>query len=147
MGKDWTIDTCVLYKAADVDYEAVEFLHRTLREKHWVTFDHERYIEKEYEKCLIKVQRERKGGSEALKKWFKTVIAKFAQKFSGKLHESHRRALEKLEFDRDDWPFVAVCSKTGSKKLISEDSHYTEDVKCYLQSKMGIDVLSIEDSL
>jgi len=147
MSRDWTIDTYVLYKAADVDYDAVEFLNQGLREKQRVTFDHERHIEKEYQSCLKKVQREKKGGGEALKKWFKTVVAKLAQKASGKLQKRHQRALEKLGFDRNDWPFVTVCSKTGSKKLVSEDSDYTKDVKRYLQLKMAINVLSIRDSL
>jgi hypothetical protein len=147
MSKDWTIDTYVLYKAADVDYDAVEFLNRILRERHWVAFDHKRHIEKEYQDCLINAQRERKGGSEALKRWFKTVVAKYAQKYSGELQERHQRGLEKMKFDRSDWPFVAVCSRTESKNLVSEDSDYTEGVKNYLQSKMSISVLSIQGSL
>lgn len=147
MSRDWTIDTYVLYMAADVDYKAVEFLSRILREGHQVTFDHERHIEKEYQRCLAKVQCDRKGGSVALKKWFKTVVAKLAQKFSGELQGRHQAKFEELKFDPSDWPFVAVCVNTESKNLVSEDSDYTEKIKEYLQKEMKICVLSIQDSL
>jgi predicted nucleic acid-binding protein len=147
MSRDWTIDTYVLYMAADVDYDAVEFLNRVLREGHRVTFDHERHIEKEYQRCLENVQHDRKGGSVALKKWFKIVVAKLAQKFSGKLQRKHQVKFEELKFDLSDWPFVAVCLKTESKNLVSEDSDYTEEIKKYLQKETKICVLSIQDSL
>jgi len=133
--------------AADVDYDAVEFLNRVLREGHRVTFDHDRRIEKEYQKCLEKVQQDRKGGSVALKKWFKTVVNRLAQKYSGKLQGRHRVKFKELKFDPSDWPFVAVCANTKSKNLVSKDSDYTKEIKEYLQKEMKICVLSIQDSL
>lgn len=144
---DWTIDTWVLYKAADVDYEAIYFLYGIVRERQFVVFDHDRHIVKEYEACLRKVRRGGKGGSITLEKWFKTIVAKFAVHFSGKMQKKHQEALTKLCFDRDDWPFVAVCSRSQSKRLVSEDSDYTGDVKYYLKSSMSVNVLSIHDAL
>lgn len=144
MLKDWTIDTYVLYKAADIEGDAIELLNQIRRKRHQITLDYEGHIEKEYKECL---QYERNFGRDFVSKWFKEVIGKFAQYCSGKLQKRHQIALQKRKFDRSDWPFVAVCSKTKSKKLVSEDSDYTENVKCYLQSEMAINVLSIRDSL
>jgi len=148
MNKDWTIDTYVLYRAADVDYDAISFLQKILNERSEIAFDYEGNIEKEYRDCFIKAQRERKGGSVALKEWFKQIVSKRARKFiSGTLDTKKQKDLADLRFDRSDWPFVAVCSKTASKRLVSEDSDYNEQVKNYLKSEMSIDVLPIKDAL
>jgi len=147
MSVDWTIDTFVLYKAADGDIDPCYFLLRVIKERHTVNFDSEKQIEREYSKCFKKVQRERRVGSELLKKWFKEVVAKCYQCYSGKLQEKHKKGLEKLSFDRSDWPFVAVCKKTASKNLVSEESDYKIEVKEYLKKEMDINVLSIHDSL
>ncbi len=147
MPPDWTIDTYVLYRAVDTDLPALSLLMRIITEKHLVTFDHERNIEREYQTCLKKIERERRNGREILNKWFKIVVAKFAQKFSGHLQQRHRTALARLKFDKSDWPFVAVCSKTLTKNLVSEDTDYTAEVRQYLEREMHIRVLSIQQSL
>jgi len=147
MGRDWTIDTYVLYKAAEVNYDAIVFLNRIIEEKHRVTFDYEDCIKEQYKRCLTKSQCERKGGSEALKKWFIFVVGSLAQKYSGKLYKRYQVKLKKLNFDQSDWPFVAVCAHTKNKNLVSEDSDYSEQIKEYLKKEMNICVVSIQDSL
>ena len=82
-----------------------------------------------------------------MSKWYKNIINKFVKKYCGILEDCHKVALKDLRFDQDDLPFVAVCSNSGSKKLVAEESDYNNKVKSYLKNKMGIDVLSIKLSL
>lgn len=144
--KEWTIDTFVLYKAADIEFPAIRFL-LNVHERHKVAFDQEGNIEKEYRDCFDSTQRKRKPGSDLIKKWFKGVVAKKARIFfSGKLSEKHKEELLSLAFDDDDFPFVAVCAQTGSKLLVTEDADYSKPVKDYLSREMGVRVLSITEA-
>ena len=138
---DWTIDTGILYKAAAADIEAMSFLLRVLQRAHDVAFDHEGHIQREYRGCVDST------GDRLLRKWFKACVDKLAVLHAGRLGRRHTDALEKLKFDRDDWPFVGVCSRTGSKNLVSEDSDYTREVSEYLSAQMGICVQGIAASL
>lgn len=147
MSKDWTIDTIVLYKAANTDTDACYFLLNIIEKGDGVVFDFEGRIVQEYNNCLRKIQNERKGSCELVQKWFKHVVAKLAKKCSGKLQQRHKTKFIELNFDSSDWPFVAVCSKTISKKLVSEDSDYTIDVKNYLLKEMKVSVLSVHNCL
>jgi len=136
----WTLDTCVLYRAKD-DLDAMDLLLRVRRNRDKVCLDHEGCIKRQYENCL------RGPRSELLRKWFKVVVDKLAIFRSGKLDRRHGQALDGLEFDRDDWPFVAVCGRTESRKLVSEDSDYSAQVTDYLAQAMGISVLAVEDAV
>ena len=137
---DWTVDTCVLYMAAEVELEAMYLLLRIMRQAHRVGMDHEGHIEHEYRQCL------QATGDRLVEKWLRTVANSLAFMHSGKLDRRHRNALERLRFDRDDWPFVGVCSRTSSKNLVSEDSDYTEEVRAYLAHEMSVSVLSVGDA-
>lgn len=146
--KEWTIDTHVLYKAADNEFPAIRFLLNVLK-RHKAAFDHEGHIEKEYRACFNSTQRDKKPGSPFIKKWFAEVVAKKARIFfSGKLSERHKGALLSLDppFDDDDLPFVAVCAQTQSKLLVAEETDYSEPVKDYLSREMGIRVLTIAEA-
>ncbi|MCS6805950.1 MAG: hypothetical protein RMM98_06295 [Acidobacteriota bacterium] len=144
--KEWTIDTYVLYKAADVEWSAIMFLGN-VRKRHKVAFDLEAHIEIEYRTCIETTQTQNKPGSELIKRWFADVVAKKARIFhSGKLPVKHEKALRELGFDDDDLPFVAVCRRTTSRLLVSEDSDYTDAIKDYLVQKMGIRVLTIAEA-
>lgn len=147
MSKDWTLDTYVLYKAAEVDYDAIALLNKIILGGHLVAFDAEGHIEQEYRKCITKAQRNRTPGCVALGKWFKVVVNKLAFKCCGKLHTKHRNKLKKLRFDTSDWPFVAVCFRTACRRLVAEESDYTEEVIDCLKNDMEICVLCIKDSL
>ena len=48
--------------------------------------------------------------------------------------------LNGLNFDNDDYPFVAVASRTGSGKLVAEESDYSAAVRAALTTA-GIAVL------
>ena len=144
-GQHWTVDTGVLYKAADVDMDASFFLLRVLHVRDLVAFDSDGHIEREYRRCLHRT--ERRGGSRLLKEWLRTVTARLAIKFSGRLAARHATAFRAMGFDRDDWPFVGVCSRTASRKLVSEDSDYTPEVRDYLSAEFGVSVLSVEEAL
>ena len=147
MNRDWTVDTYVLYKAADVDLKAIHFLGNILEEMDIVALDHERCIDNEYKKCIYKIKSKNAEGRTFIMKWFKHIVGKLSTRFSGNLESRHKKALKKLDFHNDDWPFVAVCACTKNKNLVSEESDYNYEVKKYLHEKMEVHVLSIQDSL
>lgn len=67
--------------------------------------------------------------------------------YSGKLPKRHEKALLKLKFDRADFPFVAVASRSKDKLLVSEDSDYTKAVQDYLQQHLQVQVLPVKEAL
>ena len=138
---DWTVDTVVLYLAANANVDSMYLLLRILQETHGVAFDCEGHIEQEYRHCIERTRNRLVG------KWFKAAVNKLAIVLSGKLTQEHQRAVQRLGFDRDDWPFVAVCSRTESKSLVSEDSDYTGEVREYLHVQMGVCVRDVKASL
>ncbi len=146
MTSDWTIDTNVLYKAGNADLDASYFLLAVVHKKHPVTFDYDQRIEGQYYECFRSLEAEGRDPT-LLHRWFKAVVDKLAQRFSRKLTRNQEQALGRLRFDRNDWPFVAVCSRTTTRNLVTEDSDYTQEVKRYLSSEMRVSVLSIQDSL
>jgi hypothetical protein len=147
MPEEWTIDTYVLYRAADFDWDAVELLNRTLRCNYRILFDHEGNIQNEYKKCLDKIRQEKKSGSEHVEKWYCHIIGKCAKLYKGRLSDIHERNLTKLESHQDDWPFMAVCSNSTDKLLVSEDSDYDEVIICYLEEEMEIKFFTIPNAL
>lgn len=147
MNRDWTVDTCVLYKAADVDLKAMHFLGDILEEMDIVALDHERCIDNEYERCINKITFKNAEGRTFILKWYKHIVGKLFTRFSGNLEKRHKKALKKLNFHDKDLPFVAVCKQTKDNNLVSEDSGYNSKVKEYLLEKMEVHVLSIQDSL
>jgi hypothetical protein len=141
---DWTIDTDVLYRAKDADWDAIAFLHRVLDEREMVAFDHEGHIESEYRRCLGRD--ESSAAVVALRKWFVEIVNKFAFKYSGTLSNRHQGKLLELCFDCDDWPFVCVASKTQTKRLVAEESDYSATVCRYLHDKMHVVVLNVAEA-
>lgn len=139
--REWTIDTWVLYKVDEGDFDALDFLLAVLRH-HRVVFDYERHIEQEYQRCLKQTR------NRYLEEWFKRLIARQARVFySGGLPDRHKQALLRMKFDRSDLPFVAVASKSKDKLLVSEDSDYTQKVCNYLQQQLQVKVLSLSQAL
>ena len=139
--REWTIDTWVLYKVDEGNFDALDFLLAVLRH-HKVVFDHERHIEQEYQRCLKRTR------NRYLEEWFKRLIARQARVFySGRLPNRHERALLRMNFDRSDLPFVGVAHRSKDKLLISEDSDYTQQVCDYLQQQLQVKVLSLPRAL
>lgn len=147
MEKDWTIDTCILYRAADVEGNVIELMNIILRLRHYIALDHERHIENEYIRCIKRIESQKKPGAKFVKEWFQHCISKLSIKFSGTLSSKYKRKMMELKFDNDDWPFIAVCSQTQCKILVSEESDYNELVKEYLQNEFGIQVIPVIESL
>jgi len=139
--REWTIDTWVLYKVDEGNFDALDFLLAVLRH-HKVVFDHERHIEQEYQRCLKRTR------NRYLEEWFKRLIARQARVFySGRLPNRHERALLRMNFDCSDLPFVGVTHRSKDKLLVSEDSDYTQQVCDYLQQQLQVKVLSLPRAL
>lgn len=139
--REWTIDTWVLYKVDEGNFDALDFLLAVLRH-HKVVFDHERHIEQEYQRCLKRTR------NRYLEEWFKRLITRQARVFySGRLPNRHERALLRMNFDRSDLPFVGVAHRSKDKLLVSEDSDYTQQVCDYLQQQLQVKVLSLPRAL
>jgi len=52
---------------------------------------------------------------------------------SGVLKNRLRNGLRGMSFDKDDEVFVAVCSRTGSRALVAEESDYSATVIGFLE--------------
>ena len=126
MNNDWTIDTVILYKYAEFDAYALEFIQRILRCQNFVVMDHEGNIDSQYRKCFLGIGPQARH---ALNLWYTKIRKRF---FSCSLMNDCKQRLAELNFHNDDLPFVAVCLKSLNKKLVSTDSGYTGEIKHYL---------------
>ena len=148
MATDWTLDANVLYRAADVDLEALELLGRIKREGHLVAFDFGREIQGQYERCFRRCCKERRPGIEAVQKWFKYIIGTAAFTTDGALSKKHRTALSTRLCSEKDWVFVAVLSRTESKRLVTQDlSDFNSNVCSYLRAELAVAVLQTKEAL
>lgn len=150
MCKEWTIDTWVLYKAAEGCQNAIDLLYYIRLFKHKITLDHENHIFKEYDRCLKRIDRNIKEYTmkNIVKYWHSNIFSnKLINYYSGQLDKKHKRKFNSLKFDTSDWPFVAVCISSFNKKLIAEESDYTKDVIEYLSKSEDISILKINDCL
>ena len=144
MSREWTLDTCVLYQAADNDMNAIFLMLKIKEDNDKVILDLEKEIIKQYRNCLDRTRD--KKGHDLLRKWFVILESKLAKYVSSTLEDNHRKQLIELGFHRKDFPFVGACSKSSCKRIITNDSDYNDDVKEYLNSRMGIKVKPIPAS-
>ncbi len=136
---EWTIDTNVLGLAARNDMAAVEFLCRIQRLREHIVFDNSGYIEGEYRRCLKKAETARKPGANIVKVWFREILDKNQIRYTwGTITRKQKDELIKLRFHDDDVPFVEACANSLKKKLATDDSDYSEEIKKYLLSELGI---------
>ena len=148
MATDWTLDANVLYRATDVDLEAVELLSRIKREGHLVAFDSGREIQGQYDRCFKRCRKEHRPGIEAVQKWFKYIIGRAAFTTDGSLNNKHKTALRKRLCSEKDWVYVAVSSRTESKRLVTHDlSDFNSSVCSYLQDELEVVVLQTKEAL
>lgn len=140
MNKDWTIDTKILYMVED-DFRAINFLDNVRLRKHIVVLDFEGRIVREYRSCFNSVSYAMR---KALNKWFSAIRIRY---FSNCLDSKCRTKLTKLKFHQDDWPFIGICIKSNNKKLVAEESDYTDEVKEYLEGDLEINILSLQGAL
>jgi len=142
------VDTYVLYQAAHLNFNAIKFLLLIDDEKDIIVLDHDKHIDTEYTNCIKKTKSKYAWGRTFVSKWFINIVNKSAFiRYCGDLNNKHEKVFKELKFHNDDWPFVAVCLCTKDKNLVSEESDYNDEVKEYLQEKMEVRVLSIQDSL
>jgi len=52
-----------------------------------------------------------------------------------------------LRFDRADLVFVGVASNGPDRLIVSEDSDYSPEVRTYLETNLGVLVLSVREAL
>jgi len=153
----WVIDTNILYlaggdassvikknsfdKRADDIINAIKLL-KTIYKKDYLVIDTECNILEQYNKCLKHTH------SSFLIDWLKEMKntpgkLKFV---SPNLDPCHRKKLEELKFDEDDYLFVGTANNSNDKLIISEDSDYYEDeVYDYLTHEMDIIVGKLGD--
>lgn len=148
MNRCWTVDTCVLYDVVYGNPDAFYFLHGITIKNDKVALDQEKYIETEYQTCMKKIRSENKTLRDFISKWFVTIVSRCVIKYCGNLDTKHKKELKKRDFHDKDLPFVAVCACTKDKNIVSKDSVYDKKkVREYLLEKMGVHVLSIQDSI
>jgi len=146
VSQEWVIDTNVFASACDADsdtyLDALGFLDR-VRTNHRIALDyaHQNRIMSEYQR--------RVGNQKHFQRWWREMERKRKIAYrDGDLSNRHRRHLtDRLKFDRDDLPFVAVASRGSSKLLATEDSDYGAQVRDYLSSALGVSVLNTAAAL
>ena len=134
-GEEWVIDTQVLVRGhhptLEADLDAVAYINN-VRTSHHIALDFQGEIQKEYTKYIKK--------HIPFRLWWEAMWKsnRVIQR-DGLLGNRHRnQLLDDLHFDRDDLPFVAVASKGISKFLVADESDYTEEVRSFLASTLGV---------
>ena len=142
--QEWIIDTTILVHACrpteESHLDAQEFV-QVVRRLHTIALDSQGHIEREYERNL--------WDESSFQIWWYAMWRKNkVVRRDGRLPNRHRRHLtDRLKFDRDDLPFVAVASRGSSKLLATEDSDYDSQVRDYLSSELGVSVLNTAAAL
>lgn len=146
---DWTLDTFVFYMAAEINYNAISLIVSILKNKVFITMDHDLEIDQEYEDCIRRIRREhnRYPGFKMCEKYFRRIVQTKVTRLCGRMNIKNKQELFNISFHYKDMKFVAVCSNSNNKRLVSEDSTYSEEVRKYLKEKMGVSVLSINEAL
>lgn len=133
----WVIDTDVLVRAENITTQhglnMMRMLTCALASKDLIAVDDDGYILKEYRRNLNPTA------------WVSSMILWFQRQSriefkKGDIPARLKSRLNDLRFDNDDHPFIAVASRTGSGKLVAEESDYTAVVRAAL-TKAGIAVL------
>ncbi len=141
---EWVLDTWVLVKAGDIDFEgwwdAVDLLDEISR-RHRLALDTERSIDAEYLRNIKPRTIVARWWTDIQRRTGRTV------RYSSTPHKrDSSHLLNRLHFDSSDLKFVAVASKTSSRLLVAEESDYTEEVKNYLLLAMKTRVLTLAEA-
>jgi len=147
---DWTIDTWVLYLAGEANWDSLHFLTGVQHKESTAVFDTEGEIERQYRRCMKNMRKEPSSylAYRIVERWLVDVVNKGRiLKYSGKLPSKHKRKLDKLKFDNDDHAFVGACSRSSSKRLVAEESDYTQEVRQYLEQEMQVTVHSVDSAI
>ncbi len=130
----YTVDTGVLAWAADNEcqnyLEAVSFLANVL-DGNAVAVDYRGAIIDEY----------RRHSQGYAKRWLAKALTKLHFRDDQVPKRIRQHLLERLSFHNNDLKFVGVASRTKDKLLvIGQDEDYSEPVKTYLTTNLGVTV-------
>ena len=142
--REWTIDTCVLYSAANTDLHAMTLLMNICIGNDRVVLDPGGRILGEYQRCLSSTNR--CGSHEFIAKSLEKLVSKSLFK-DGRVSSRHKSNLNRLKFHSKDLTFVGVASRSKSKHIVSIDGDFNEDVKYYLMDQMQVKVTDIINAL
>lgn len=141
---DLVVDTYVIWKAGkpfDPQYmSAITLLHLILESPHRIALDHESYIDGQYRTYIRQ--------SPHLQPWWDRMLyyTGNVSHFTGNCVRAISLELDRLKFDRDDYPFVGVAAHCNGNILVAEESDYSEPVRVYLAS-IGVRVVSIAEAV
>lgn len=142
---EWVLDTWLLEIAQNpADSRSLDalVLLRQILELHRIGVDHGYEILREY---FDHVSEDSHVG-----KWLQLMLSRSDKIMyrAGNVSSRHsKKLLNDLGFDPADMVFVGVAVGGPDKNLVSEESDYSHEVKTYLSTEMGIDVLSVGDAL
>lgn len=142
---EWVIDTWLLEIAQQpLDMRSLDALAllQEIKARHRIAVDHGRRILQQYFKHA--------PGSSHAGQWLRVVLSKSDKTVwrSGNVPSQNRQdLLGGLRFDPSDLIFVGVAAEGPDRIIVSEESDYSDPVKAYLSSRMGVSVLSIEEAL
>lgn len=141
----WVLDTWVLATASDPHnskaLDALSLLNEILH-KHSVVLDIEGEILNEYKRHLYVSHQTH------VKQWWTQMQLKGKYSFvTSKLNQRPKHhLLNKLSFHSDDIKFVGVASNSKDKLLVSEDSHYTPEVRQYVYKSLRVHVMDLSEA-
>jgi|GEM_PF-1683915 len=78
--------------------------------------------------------------------WY-NKISNQIKPIKGNLPNEHKDYLTKKKFHFEDFKFVTACFFSDKKRLSSTDTDYSNQIKTYLSTHMGISVLNIDESI
>lgn len=142
-GCEWVLDTWVLRTAEnrndDRRYDALKLLFE-IEDNHSIAVN---------QKIVEEYQRHLRPRTCVSKWWSKMskVSEKISFKGGGLPRNKKSYLLNNLGFHQKDIPFVTVAYQTNPKLLVTEDSDYTDSIKDYLNSKLGIVCLPVREAL
>ena len=142
---DWVIDTDVLARADDGDehhdhcFNVLQLLGTIRMSGHVIVVDYEGKIDREYRRNLDPAGMVNR----LLIRLGKDNQIRYV---SGQLNNRIERGLRHLRFDSDDDVFVAVATRTSTRRLVAEESDYSDPVVDYLLSE-GVRVINCEVGL
>ena len=142
---DWVIDTDVLARANDGDerhdhcFNVLQLLGTLRMSGHVIVVDDEGRIDREYRRNLDPT-----GMVNRL--LIRLSKGNQIRYVSGQLTNRIERGLRRLGFDSDDDVFVAVATRTSTRRLVAEESDYSDTVVGYLSSQ-GVRVIDCETAL
>ncbi len=142
---EWVLDTWLLEVAQTPSdprsLDALALLHQ-IKARHRIAIDHDREIWRQYTKHV--------QANSHVGVWVRFMIGTSNKIFwrAGRVSSRHEDGLVSiLRFDRADLVFVGVASNGPDRLIVSEDSDYSPEIRTYLETNLGVVVLSVREAL